>query len=234
MRFFFPGRHVTFVPSFRLVPSRFPPRGLFDRVVDSDDLEQTLAVEALTDDRLRDEAGDIALVPPGERMTGPGATPIMHAFTHTNPNGSRFSNGIYGVYYAGRDRDTAIRETVYHRERWLAESAQPPMTIEMCLYLADMKGLFDDLRGDAAAQELLDPDSYAASQRYGVERRRAGSQGLVYPSVRNLGGECAAVFRTTPLGRARQDSHYGYIWDGSGITDVIELRHSGITPHSKP
>lgn len=229
----FPVRPVSFRPSFRLVSSRFPPRGLFDRVAAVDDLESTIAVESLTNDRLRDEVGDITLVPPAERMTGPGATPIMAAFTHTNPNGSRFSDGTFGVYYAARDLDTAIRETVYHRERWLADSAQPPMTIEMRLYLADMAGRLDDLRGEPAARPLLDPDSYAASQRHGLRRRRAGSHGIVYQSVRSPGGECAALLRTIPLAPARQSTHYGYVWDGHRITDVIELRSSGISPHGR-
>jgi hypothetical protein len=219
-------------PSYRLVPSRFPPRGLFDRVADPRDLESVIAVESLTNERLRDQVGDISRVPPAERMSGPGATPIMAAFTHANPNGSRFSDGSFGVYYAARDLSTAIRETVYHRQRWLAESEQPPMTVEMRLYLADLHGQLDDLRGQAAAAPLLDPDSYVASQRYGVRRRREGSHGLVYPSVRNPGGECAAVFRTPPLRPARQGAHYGYVWDGCRITDVLELRSSGIAPQA--
>lgn len=228
----FPVRRISFRPSYRLVSSRFPPRGLFDRVADPADLADAIAVESLTNDRLRDQAGDITLVPPKERMVGPGATPIMAALTHPSHNGSRFSDGSFGVYHAARDLDTAIRETVHHRERWLAESAQPPMTVEMRAYLADISGRFDDLRGNADAAPLLDPASYAASQPFGVERRRAGSHGIVHPSVRNPGGECAAVFRTAPLGPARQGGHYGYIWDGEAITDVLELRSSGISPHS--
>lgn len=224
-------RPVSFEPSFRLVSSRFPPRGLFDRVADPNDLEDTIAVESLTNDRLRNEVGDISLVPPAERRAGPGTTPIMAAFTHPNPNGSRFSDGSFGVYYAARDLGTAIRETVYHRERWLADSAQPPITLEMRLYLADVNGRFDDLRGNTGALPLLDPDSYVASRRYGVQQRQAGSHGVVYPSVRNRGGQCAAVFRTAPLGPARQGGHYGYLWDGHRITDVIELRSSGVSPH---
>lgn len=47
--------------AYRRVPSRFPPRGLFDRVSHPEDLEATLAVESLTNDRLRDEVG--AIVP---------------------------------------------------------------------------------------------------------------------------------------------------------------------------
>lgn len=112
----FPVSRVVWQPSYRLIPSRFLPRGLFDRVASPADLDDVLAVESLTNDRLRDQLGDIQLVPHGERLAGPGTTPIMAAFTHPNPNGSRFSDGTFGVYYAGASLQTAVRETVHHRE----------------------------------------------------------------------------------------------------------------------
>jgi hypothetical protein len=78
---------------------------------------------------------------------------------------------------------------------------------------------------------LLDPEDYATSQAFGARERRAGAEGIVYPSVRDEGGECVAVFRTRPLSPARQGIHLGYLWDGHSITDVIELRDSHINPH---
>lgn len=211
------------------MPSRFPPRGLFDRVADPDDLEATFAVESLTNDRLRDEVGDLSLVDPAERMTGPGATPVMAAFTHLNPAGSRFSDGRFGVFYAARSETSAVRETVYHRERFLADSAQPPMTVEMRVYKVDVAGALRDLRGDAgAAQPLLDPDDYSQSQTFGADERAGGNDGIVYPSVRDASGECVAVFRPRALSPATQGRHFGYIWDGERITNVVTLGESGI------
>ena len=43
----------------------------------------------------------------------------MAAFTHLNPQGSRFSDGSYGVFYCARSRDTAIAETRYHSALFL-------------------------------------------------------------------------------------------------------------------
>ncbi|MBS61920.1 RES family NAD+ phosphorylase [Salinisphaera sp.] len=227
----FPRRRVRWRPSYRIVPSRFPPRGLFDRVADPADLEATFAVESLTNDRLRDEVGELSRVPREERMTGPGATPVMAAFTHVNPAGSRFSDGSFGVFYAAKSEATAVRETVFHRERFLADSAQPPMTIEMRVYQVDVDGALRDLRGQAEAKPLLDPYSYAQSQRYGVQAYTASESGIVYPSVRDAGGECVAVLRASALSPAVQGRHFGYIWDGSCITDVVTLGESGIEPH---
>jgi hypothetical protein len=134
---------VRWKPSYRLVPSRFPPTGLFDRVARPEDLEVVLAAESLTNDRLRDEVGRIQLVPPAERVSGPGTTPIMAAFTHLNPEGSRFSDGTYGVYYAAREIETAIAESAYHRARFLSRTREAPGEVDMRAYLADISA---DLR----------------------------------------------------------------------------------------
>ena len=94
---------IAWKPCRRIVSSRFPPIQLFERVTDPQDLEAIFAVDALTNPRLRDEVGDIRLVPPEGRVSGPGASVIMAAFTHLNPSGSRFSDGAYGVFYAAND-----------------------------------------------------------------------------------------------------------------------------------
>src|SRR3546814_5612167 len=89
---------TSWTPCYRIIPSRFPPIGLFEKVADPDDLEAVFQIEAMTNDRLRDEVGVLALVPPEDRVSGPGTTPIMAAFTHLNPEGSRFTDGSFGVF----------------------------------------------------------------------------------------------------------------------------------------
>ena len=63
--------------SYRLIPSRYPTVGLFDAVADAADLDVVFAIEALTNPRIRDELGQLQLVPADERVVGPGSTPIM-------------------------------------------------------------------------------------------------------------------------------------------------------------
>lgn len=202
--------------------SRFPPAGLFDRVAHPDDLEVVYAIEALTNDRLREEAGDLALVAPADRISGPGTTPIMAAFTHVNPLGSRFSDASYGVYYAAREIDTAVAETRFHRARFLAATREEPIEIDMRSYATDLDARLHDIRDRHAWSHLYDPDPgrYAVSQAFAVPLRERGSNGLVYWSVRNPAGQCAAVFRPRVLRPAVQGTHFCFVWDGSEITDV--------------
>jgi len=62
------------------------------------------------------------LVPIEDRVSGPGTTPIMAAFTHLNPEGSRFSDGLFGLYYCSQRLETAWAEVRYHRERFLGHT----------------------------------------------------------------------------------------------------------------
>ncbi len=216
---------VEWKPCWRIVPSRFPPIQLFERVADPDDLEAIFELESLTNPRLRDEAGDIGLVLPEDRISGPGTSVVMAAFTHPNPEGSRFSDGSYGVFYAARELDTAIAETKYHREHFMRATAQPRMELDMRIYAIDLEGHLHDLCGrQAAFAEVYRPDDYAAAQSLAKTLRAEGSNGIVYDSVRRDGGACVAVFRPPLLSNARQERHLCYVWDGRRIATVYEKR----------
>lgn len=226
-----PLRRIAWTPSWRIIPSRFPPINLFERVAEPADWEAVIEIESLTNPRLRDEAGDISLVPVEERVSGPGASAIMAAFTHPNPAGSRFSDGTYGAFYAARSLDTAIAETTYHRERFLRDTNEAPIHLDMRVYLTDLDGRLHDVRKQQAAAPLLyHPEDYTASQRLGRTLRAAGSDGIVYASVRHKGGkdskdgECVAVFRPRVLSNCRQERHLSYVWDGTRIRDVYEKK----------
>ena len=216
---------IVWKPCWRLVPSRFPPLGLFDRVADPGDLDIVIAIESLTNDRLRDDIGDITLVPPDERVSGPGTTPIMAAFTHLNPEGSRFTDGRYGVYYAAIDIETAIAETRFHRTRFLAATNQPPIEIDMRSYASDLVAPLHDIRNRETDMPTIytnEPMQYASAQILAKQLHDEGSNGIVYDSVRYTGGECVAVFRPRLLTPVKQGPHYCYVWDGVKITTVYK------------
>ena len=214
---------LNWTPAWRLVASRFPPIGLFDRVARAADLESVFAIESLTNARLRQEAGEITLVPPEDRVSGPGTTPIMAAFTHLNIQGSRFTDGSYGVYYAAHSIDTAIVETAFHRARFLAATAEAAMEIDMRSYAADIRGEFHDIRGGARRFTEFcapDPAAYGTAQNFARGLRAQGSNGIAYDSVRDPGGECVAVFKPRAIAPVVQGPHYCYVWNGETISDI--------------
>lgn len=208
--------------AFRIVPSRYPPVGAWDRIAMPSDFDALAEIEGLTNPRIREELGVLATVPRERWVSGPGTTPVMAAFTHLNPEGSRFSDGTYGVFYAAREIETAIRETVYHRERFLARTKEPPQRIQMRCYVTSIRRPFHDIRGGHPA--LHDPNSYAASQRFGRGLRTKNSNGIVYDSVRRTGGQCVAAFWPDCVGACTQRKHFDYHWDGAAISQVIEMK----------
>ncbi len=219
---------IEWHPCFRIVPSRFPPINLFEAVTDPADHEAVFQIEAMTNDRLRDEAGDIRLVPPEDRVSGPGSTPIMAAFTHLNPDGDRFTNGTYGVFYAGRTIETAIAETRYHRVRFMLATSEPAQEIDMRVYAVDLDAELHDIRAKRESHAAYyHPSNYAVSQELALKLRENGSNGIVYASVRGDDGECAAVFRPRLLSNCRQERHLCYVWDGKAISTIYEKRNFG-------
>jgi hypothetical protein len=217
-----PVRRVRWRQAFRIVPSRFPPVGPWDRIAPAVDFAALAEVEALTNPRLREQGGAIAIVPRERWLTGPGSTPVMAAFTHLNPQGSRFSDGSYGIFYASREIDTAVRETVHHREQFLARTAEPPLQLQMRCYRTSIDASLHDIRG--GYRELHSPDDYLASQRCGRELRAANANGIVYDSVRAAGGHCAALFWPDCVAPCVQAQHFAYLWDGTRITAVLEMK----------
>jgi hypothetical protein len=225
-----PARAVRFAPAHRIVASRLPTIHLFERVADPADWDALYELESLTNPRIRNEVGELHLVPKADRVGGPNASIVMAPFTHLSPQGTRFTDGHFGAYYAAESLETAIAETRFHRENFLRATSQPSMELEMRCYLADIVCELHDLRGlRASMRDVYDPSSYQASQKLGRELRAAGSNGIAFESVRRAGGECVAAFRPRLVQNVRQSVHLRYAWDGSRIADVYEIRAIGQT-----
>lgn len=207
----------------RLVPSIFPPIDLFENVASPDELDIVFAIESITNDRLREEVGELALVPEEERISGPGSTPVMAAFTHIAIP-TRFTDGTeYGVYYGARDLDTAFAETIYHREKFLSATNEPDTELTMRCYINKVALELHDVRGDEFTH--LYADDYSTSQKFAKEMRTNGSNGLLYKSVRDEGGECVAAFKPKAVTIPVQGGHYKYIWSGKTqrIENILEV-----------
>lgn len=200
--------------TYRIIPSHYPPIDLFERIYDPEDLELAFEIEAMTNDRLLDQTGDIQLVKPEDRVTGPGSSPVMAAFTHLG-FGSRFANQNFGVYYAGDSLETAVAETVFHKERELAAAGEASIELTMRAYIGQVALPLHDLRG-AEFDHFHDPDPahYATSQVFAASWRSKGANGLLYRSVRYPEGECVAAFKPKAVTIPKQGPHLKYFWDG--------------------
>jgi RES domain len=207
----------------RIIPTRYPAITLFDRVADAADFDALYALEAITNERVRDELGQVERVQREDRVFGPGSGPIMAAFTHVNVLGSRFSDGDYGVFYAARERPTAVAETRYHQARFLSATKEGPMHLPMRLYHVAIDARLHDLRpAGAVASAVYDPGDYSAGQALGRGLRAAGSAGVAYRSVRHDAGQCVGLFRPRGASGCHHAAYLLYAWDGHQFTDVYE------------
>jgi hypothetical protein len=206
--------------SYRLIPSHFPPIAFFENLLDSSELEAAYALESLTNDRLQDEVGNIQVVAERDRVCGHGPSVIMAAFTHIGYE-SRFTKGLYGVYYAGLELETAIKESQYSRSRLILATQEEAQILTMRCYKCTVDAHLVDLQGD---KDVHAPDSYTAAQSKGANLRSGGEYGVLYNSVRKEGGQCIAIFKPKALKPpAVQTAHYQYHWNGEVFTHVLKV-----------
>jgi hypothetical protein len=221
-----PVKIVRWNKAYRLIPSRYPPIDLFERVAEPADWELIAHIEGLTNDRLRDEIGDISIVPISERLAGAGASPIMAAFTHIGFP-SRFTDGSFGVYYASNSFEGALSEVLHHRTRFLSRTAEPRTQFDLRTYIGRLAAKLHDIR--RGWPEVHDPDSYVRSQALAKKLRGVGSNGIAFDSVRCASAENIAVFRPSILAGATgkphvtQGPHVRVDWDGSRMSRYIVM-----------
>jgi hypothetical protein len=209
----------------RLIPSRYPSVGLLDRVASPDDLAALFELEEWTNDRISGELGILWTIPREEWITGrPNATVVMAAFCHPRPGGSRFSSEDRGAWYAGRTMATALAESAYRRTEELRSVGGFETRLEMRVYLADFRARFHDIRPTSRSwTTLYNPDDYSASQAFAGRLLDAGSNGIVYRSVRDPDGECLACFRPALVRNVRAGGHYEFRWEGTAEPRIRRL-----------
>lgn len=217
-----PGSEIN-EPVYRVILSRYPQINLFERVSSPEDWDVLYAVESLTNPRLRDEVGDIRLVPPEDRVYGDGASWIMAAFTHppADGRGGRF-NRDFGIYYCTADEAVAIAESSFHRARFLRESGIDKTTQEMRVIRAQLgPATLHDLR-QLTGQVIYHSDDYGEAQQLGYGLRDAKSYGVHYSSVR-VKGECYGVMRAKVLSDAIHWRYLRYHYAQGSIVEVESL-----------
>lgn len=213
---------ISWTRTCRLVPSRYPTVGVFDRVASPQDLPELFELEGWTNDRLSNELGLLHTVPQEEWIAGPMSSVVMAAFCHPHAAGARFSDHTRGAWYAGRDLETALAESTHRRTMELQEIGVLDARVQMRLYHADFDASFHDVRG-GGWEHVHDPDDYEPAQTLGRELFASGSTGVVYRSVRRSGGECLVSFRPKLVSNVRAAGHFEYRWSGSPEPRVIAL-----------
>ncbi|BCH22505.1 hypothetical protein MesoLjLc_22470 [Mesorhizobium sp. L-8-10] len=218
MRSAIPVSDVAWPAASRIIRSSFPPIDLFEDIADPADWPLIISAEMKTNPRLMETIGNLDLVPPDRRVAGPGASYLMAPFTHVSPDRpSRFSDGTFGVLYAADKFEVALFETIHHHARFMARTNEPAgWTSQFREIVLSVDVRLHDIRGGGHGA-ALDPNDYAAGQALGAQLRKAGSNGIAYPSVRREGGQCVGLFHPDCAANPIQGRHLDYHWDGSRV-----------------
>jgi RES domain len=196
---------------------------------DRDTLDALASLESVTNGRQQAEETGLPDLDPRELVFGrAGYTFINAAFTHTRPGGNRFNGEERGAWYCGFDTDTALAEVAYHLTRELEAIGRFNNTTDYAELIADFFGPFHDLRAaDQTEQPALHPDpaiGYPTGQDLARQLRRdAGSNGIIYPSLRRSGGRCLVAFRPDLVLNLRQGSLWRLAWQGMATPMVARL-----------
>jgi hypothetical protein len=214
-----PVSEVDWPVSYRIIRTIYPPVWLFEDIAEPADWDLIASAEAKTNPRVRDQIGDLTLVPMERRVAGPTASWVMAAFTHVSrERPGRFSDGSYGVWYCGDRFEVALAETAHHFEQFMARTNEPAADAQYRELRAHIAGSLHDLRA-GSFDDYLDPDNWGPAQRLAASLKAAGSDGIVFPSVRYSAGQATALFWPDlirlPVVQART---LQYHWDGSSMT----------------
>lgn len=212
--------------TYRLINSKFPPISMFDDVASVEDFDIVFALQSLTNPRLRDEIGDMTLLNKQDIPFGiKGCSYATAPFTHINKDGSRFSNGLFGVLYLADNIDTAIAETKYHQQKMLmAIKGVHYDTIIMrglrCVFSAELTDCKVSDLETMTTSPIYHKTNYNEAQRFGAEQRKSTIEGIQFTSVRNPFSTCYALFTPKCIEEIVQSSHYEYVWSGTEISTV--------------
>jgi hypothetical protein len=217
---------VSFSNTVRLVPSKYRPGNesvLADVALDGD-LKVAFELDDHTNDRLQADFDLLPGIGPHELVYRiPFASVINAAFTHTQPEGSRFNGPDRGAWYAGMTLRVSQAEVIFHHTVSLVEVGVFEDELTYDEYLADFTGEFHDLRTAPAFRSCLDPNSYMRSQELAERLLASSSLGIVYPSVRLSRGTCLACFRPALVTNVRRGHTHRYTWSGSRNPGIEQI-----------
>lgn len=207
-------RELDQAGTHRLIPAKYGAESVLETLpLPANVLADLSELDAATNERTMAERGRSPVISPGELLFGvPEAQIVNAAFTHPGPHGGRFHDSRRGAWYAGFELETSVEEVAFHKRRFLADARiRGRHSFEYTEFLADFSGWFHTLDAveekDCLQAEPV-PQCYRAAQALADRLLYMGSNGIVYPSVRRMGGTCIACFRPALVFHPRRGRGY--------------------------
>src|ERR1700721_2404497 len=189
-------REAAFPRTVRLVTSARLRESVLLGLVGDEDLGELAEIEGATSNRLLAQDRGAGDVRPFELVYGvPHAAFINASFAYAKPREPSRCNGAdRGAWYASLAVETGLAEVSFHMTDFLAKTNVYEAVVDYTEMFASFAGEFVDLRPHPD-HKCLHPDKaigYPPGNALADTARARGINGVVYPSVRHLGGTCLA------------------------------------------
>jgi len=209
--------------TFRLIPSRFPPVNVYEGLIANDRQEEIVAVENLTNPRLR-SLNRLKQNAPADTTSDPRLQNWNLApFAYGNPDGSVFFGEDRPCLEVALERQTALAVSVCRRQMFMEATNEAPIGVDMRMLCTPVDGKFWDLRG---LEGRL--GSFSKQQLHDLGAQLpAIAQGILYHPSERPTGTCLAVVTGDVLQRAQQTVHFRYMWDGNCISQLYAFDKEG-------
>ncbi|MFN3319284.1 MAG: RES family NAD+ phosphorylase [Allorhizobium sp.] len=206
-------RTVRLVSTARLRPPVLAP--LADT---AEELAELAEIEAATSSRMQAQATGISGLAANELVYDvPHAHFINASFAYAKPReANRFNGETRGAWYAALAVETCLAEITFHMTEFLARTGVFQAVADYAEMVCSVSGAFLDL-SDVPGHPALSPDKsvgYPQGNHLALEARRAGLNGIIYPSVRHQGGTCFAILRPAAVQSVRQGDVWRLSWKG--------------------
>jgi RES domain-containing protein len=191
--------------------------------------EELAALEGTTNGRLHALQSGLAELDPRELVYGrSGHTFINAAFVYTRPGGNRFNSEARGAWYCAFEVETSLQEVAYHLTRELENIGRFENVTDYAELIADFYGRYHDLRASDKSTELALHDDVTIAYPAGQElarrlRSEEASNGIVYPSVRRIGGTCLVAFHPDLVLNLRQGGIWRLEWQGTPVPSITPV-----------
>jgi RES domain-containing protein len=184
----------------------------------ADELAELAEIEAATSSRMRAQVSGISGLSPKELVYDvPHAHFINASFAYAKPREpNRFNGETRGAWYAALVVETCLAEIAFHMSEFLGHAGVYDAVADYAEMFCSISGEFLDLSA-TPDHPALSPDKalgYSEGNRLALEARRAGLNGIVYPSVRHQGGTCFAILRPAAVQSVRQGDIWRLTWKG--------------------
>ena len=209
----------------RLIPTKYSGESVLETLsLPPEVLTDLGELDGATNERTVAEHGGNSAIGPGELLYGvPEAHIVNGAFSHHGPHGGRFHSPQRGAWYSGVELETSVAEVAFHKRRFLEDARLTGQyAFDYQDFLADFSGQFhylDSNESQACLQPGPIPQCYGASQALANALLYAGSNGIVYSSVRHPSGTCIACFRPALVFHPRRGQEYR-ITLGAGTHEI--------------